>query len=550
MSDELAGAVEPGKLDLDGVRATFQGGGAKGVVHVGALMALEELGLPVVAAAGTSAGAMVAALVAAGYTAAELLDPESRKHILDRLADPRFKRATHLFGRGGWLAIACLRQAARYRYVVLAIALLMWLALGMFDARRPLWAMGLGFLALGAIGAGFALALQGIASVRHVRNFIDVAIRDKIAQRQGIPRDTIPENLSFRHLDQYGCIGLKIVATNVTDEVGEVFSLQRTPDVAVADAVAASICLPVIFRPWRFNCVRGSGVSADAAMRSFQDGGLISNLPVWTLADEVQSDRVVTIAFGIRQPLKHRDRFWFTALASSVVSGTMELDTHGVEMVHVPIQCEMDTLAFDDRLDDLCQVVKNTKARVVNRIIEDCQTFPRILAVASDDVQEAVTAVLKSYEANWLVHGGAIEVVVALAMQERGNYSDYVVGYPSKSSPLPEVPFETLSEAWESNQYSLEKFTQAGGSIWTGPYWRLVVPVSARTDPDVVPLVDGQRERPLVFIIEFEATPRTDPDTSAQFTQAVGAIAPGVIAYSQEQGLYSVVQRVTSTPWH
>lgn len=52
----------------------FQGGGAKGYAHVGALKAAEQRGIRFVRIAGTSAGAIIAALAAAGYTADELLD--------------------------------------------------------------------------------------------------------------------------------------------------------------------------------------------------------------------------------------------------------------------------------------------------------------------------------------------------------------------------------------------------------------------------------------------------------------------------------------------
>ena len=57
-------------------KLVFEGGGVRGLAYVGALQALEEAGLrpQVDAAAGSSAGAITSALVALGYTAAELRD--------------------------------------------------------------------------------------------------------------------------------------------------------------------------------------------------------------------------------------------------------------------------------------------------------------------------------------------------------------------------------------------------------------------------------------------------------------------------------------------
>ncbi len=52
--------------------AVFAGGGVRGIAYVGALEVAEQYGYRWVSVAGTSAGAIVAALVAAGYTAQEL----------------------------------------------------------------------------------------------------------------------------------------------------------------------------------------------------------------------------------------------------------------------------------------------------------------------------------------------------------------------------------------------------------------------------------------------------------------------------------------------
>lgn len=52
------------------VDLVFEGGGVKGIALVGALTVLEEWGYEPQGVAGTSAGAVLAALLAAGYTAA------------------------------------------------------------------------------------------------------------------------------------------------------------------------------------------------------------------------------------------------------------------------------------------------------------------------------------------------------------------------------------------------------------------------------------------------------------------------------------------------
>ncbi|THE11289.1 hypothetical protein E1I69_15650 [Bacillus timonensis] len=56
---------------IDGV---FSGGGIKGFALIGAYQAIEERGLAFKRMAGTSAGSLIAALIAAGYTSSEIID--------------------------------------------------------------------------------------------------------------------------------------------------------------------------------------------------------------------------------------------------------------------------------------------------------------------------------------------------------------------------------------------------------------------------------------------------------------------------------------------
>lgn len=54
--------------------AVFEGGGVRGIGHVGAVKYLEEQGYQWNKLAGSSAGSVVAALLASGYSGKELID--------------------------------------------------------------------------------------------------------------------------------------------------------------------------------------------------------------------------------------------------------------------------------------------------------------------------------------------------------------------------------------------------------------------------------------------------------------------------------------------
>ncbi|HZW82767.1 MAG TPA: patatin-like phospholipase family protein, partial [Candidatus Deferrimicrobium sp.] len=70
--------------------AVFEGGGVKGIGLVGAVLALEEAGYEFINLAGTSAGAIVASLLAVGYSGTEI------RGILQQVDYSAFKDKTLL----------------------------------------------------------------------------------------------------------------------------------------------------------------------------------------------------------------------------------------------------------------------------------------------------------------------------------------------------------------------------------------------------------------------------------------------------------------------
>ena len=100
------------------LHVSFSGGEARGYAHVGTLHAIEHLGLHVGEVSGSSIGAFVAALVAAGYSAAEIarLGTTLRRRDFLRYAWPEWRILANLFRRHAarrppaWWTIAPYRQ--------------------------------------------------------------------------------------------------------------------------------------------------------------------------------------------------------------------------------------------------------------------------------------------------------------------------------------------------------------------------------------------------------------------------------------------------------
>lgn len=224
--------------------AVFQGGGVKVIGLVGALTVAESYGYRWVNVAGTSAGAILAALVAAGYRAQEIA------RLLEEIDFRTFRDAP------GW---------AKIPVVGPALALLLTKGLYKGDALEE-WVRGL-------------LARKGI------RTFADLVIPGESDQR-------------FRYK-------LQVVAADISR--GRMVVLPRDmtvygvdpEQVDVARAVRMSASLPYFFRP-----VIQHVPAPDGGFRSYiVDGGLLSNFPVW-LFDVPGAPPWPTIGFMLagRQP--------------------------------------------------------------------------------------------------------------------------------------------------------------------------------------------------------------------------------------------------------
>ncbi|MGB5667043.1 MAG: patatin-like phospholipase family protein, partial [Maribacter sp.] len=78
------------------VGLVLSGGGAKGMAHIGALKVIEEAGVKIDYIGGTSMGAIVGALYASGYSAAQL-DSLFRKVNFSRLINDDLPRGVKTF---------------------------------------------------------------------------------------------------------------------------------------------------------------------------------------------------------------------------------------------------------------------------------------------------------------------------------------------------------------------------------------------------------------------------------------------------------------------
>ena len=267
--------TEASDVSTDGPLAfgIFEGGGARGILHVAALRSAEEQGLRFLGVAGSSAGAIIAALTAVGFKADNIFDP--------------LNPVGHILHPGGIPELLGLRDWAAFKSTFAlfesctsdTVPSLEWLRRFILFATRvamvvtPRWSR-LGFFRTAAIQS----RLDAVLRMRYN------AVVEKAAAGSASAQ-TIDEGqkLLFRHVGTgavTGIIPLKVIATDLARNRAVVFSAEETPEVSVAAAVTASLAMPVVFEPVDVPYAEG------AVGAIYGDGGVASNFPTWVFEQE------------------------------------------------------------------------------------------------------------------------------------------------------------------------------------------------------------------------------------------------------------------------
>ena len=296
--------LEKGRAD-----GVFEGGGVKGIAFVGALKAAEEEYdiHEWVNVAGTSAGAIIAALLVAGFS------PEELKERMNAVEYSRFAD----YGPGGRV-IGGLRNAFRTRGLVLGKYFREWL--GNAFEESPL-------------------------------------LRDGDATFADVRRNDLPAGLSQEEIDTVG-YRLRVIASDVSegrmlvlphdiaryeDEHGKPL---RPEDLKIVDAVRMSMSFPFFFDPVVLYRTEEDGKRNEHLI---VDGGLLSNYPIW-LFDTPKPIKRHTWGFRLHPgvgdyipPYQSIKRpFWEPALARAMLHATMTAwderleDSSAVRTISIP----------------------------------------------------------------------------------------------------------------------------------------------------------------------------------------------------------------------
>ena len=345
----------------------FQGGGAKGFAYVGAIKEAELRGIEFVGVAGTSAGAIVAALLASGYTADELYNPNlpaGQRGLLDLDLSQYF---------GNWRLIWALREVRKGAKFLVSKLRELWKRFNLVQkfVLYPFCFTGLGFcwvavacllILIFAICALWNVFRYGIVDTDDFALWLNDKIITGLKKKNpNFKTKTASEMVQFKDMN----LNLKIIASHVSEKRMHSFPDDGYDDVTVVEAVCASISIPFVFMPKRIEGFY------------FVDGGIVSNFPAWIFESEQikLKDKLDVLGFTLQEAQvaanAHR-RLWpleyLFSIGATVLQGQWALSTRSVEKLRmIKISTSAELLDFD--MDDFSKATTYKEGSDAARIL-------------------------------------------------------------------------------------------------------------------------------------------------------------------------------------
>ena len=254
----------------------FEGGGAKGVAFAGALEALAAHGHRPGRLVGTSAGAIAAALCAAGYSPAEMLaalseERDGRPRFLDFFDTPGPRDFPFEVRSRSLLARALRRIDVPGIPAVIEDDLDRMLLTGLLG--QAAFARLFSLIECGGLYLGEAL-----------RGWVEEKLEAK-----GIPGST-----TLHEFHRITGADLTVVAADPQDRELLALNHRTAPGLPVAAAVRMSAGIPFLWRPLQWRSRWGRYLGRSKAGHGIVDGGLLSNFPLRLLVEDSPLVRAAT----------------------------------------------------------------------------------------------------------------------------------------------------------------------------------------------------------------------------------------------------------------
>jgi predicted acylesterase/phospholipase RssA len=240
----------------------FEGGGAKGIVFVGAMQEFEARGHTFGRVLGTSAGAITATFLAAGYSTAEMLEATAEK-LPDNT--PRFSSFLDIPEQFKMSDVEDSLSLAIFRQI--DIPFVPEVVEKRIDIQLVEWSLDLtayrqvfSFVELGGLYSG--------------EKFLTWMTEKLNAGGRNLGDATLAEFAAKTGKD------LTVVASDTTGEQILVLNHRTAPDCPVVYAVRMSMSVPFLWQEVRWKSSWGLYNGKDISGHAVVDGGVLSNFPI------------------------------------------------------------------------------------------------------------------------------------------------------------------------------------------------------------------------------------------------------------------------------
>ena len=252
----------------------FEGGGAKGMVFVGALAELEARGYSPARLIGTSAGSIMATLLAAGYTVEEMLKALSEKED-DQPIFLGFLETQEALSREEIAnsTIRDLLQEVNLRFVPDQVESILDDAIANALASSKVTSRIFSFIERG----GFYSAQNFLSWLKGKLDAGNYPL-ERGAWKQGKPRAFGDMNLA--EFNQATGIDLTLVASDTTGAELLILNSRTAPECPIVWAVRMSMSVPLLWNEVLWHKEWGAYRGKNITGHSVVDGGLLSNFPI------------------------------------------------------------------------------------------------------------------------------------------------------------------------------------------------------------------------------------------------------------------------------
>ena len=276
--------------DFINSKGVFQGGGCKAVAFIGAYEAAIENGVCFTEFAGTSAGSIIAAIIAAGASVNDMKNFIDGLNVVELIAKAQKKR--NIFGR---IVLSALKLSGR----------IMSLKPSLVNAIMS------------------TLSDRGMCDAKVLQEVVEFELQRLLGKNRQI---------LFRDLK----FPLTIIASDIKLHTVKVWNKKNTPNESVAKAVSCSCAIPGYFKP---------------VDDRYLDGGLLSNLPVSFFEDNFEDYSNIlafTLSYSGSQIQKNNVMNYIEDILSTITEGATSLQMSSQHNIFVvPVKTNMRLLDFD-----------------------------------------------------------------------------------------------------------------------------------------------------------------------------------------------------------